>query len=197
VLRSDAYGAAAPEPRARSPLWGIAGALLAVGVGLTVMPGLLGLTSTSCGPIGCDVLQRAGKVAVCVAVLAATAAIAASSLARRNYAAVGLALLVALPAAIWGGLALMGDTGEAQQTNRLARDYAAAQLGRPADELRPIILDGRLGWIAVRVTDPAGATNTVLLRQVDGEWRPQAIAPSFDRERLRQLGAPTNLIPAD
>jgi len=197
MLRSDAYVAAAPERRARGPLWGIAGGLLAVGVGLAVMPGLLGLTSTSCGPVGCDVLQRAGKLLICVAVLAATAAIAAASLARRNYTAVALVFLVALPAAVWGGLAVMGDTGEAQQTNRVAREYAAAQLGRPAEQLRPIILDGRLDWIAVRVTDTSGAANIVVMRRVDGEWRPQAVAPSFDRERLRQLGAPTNLIPAD
>jgi uncharacterized membrane protein YhaH (DUF805 family) len=178
----------------RSPLWGLSGALLAVGVVLAVMPGLLRLQSTSCGPVGCDMLQMIGKVAVCVAVLAATAAIATRALRQRNYTAVALAFLIALPAAIFGGLALIGDTTEAQLTNRIARDYAAAQLGRPADELRPIILDGKLGWIAVRVTDPTGASNTVLLRRVEGEWRPQALAPSFGKEQLRALGAPTDLI---
>ena len=178
----------------RSPVWGVAGALLAIGVVLSVLPGLFRLDSTSCGPIGCDVLQTAGKVAVCIAVLAAAGLIAARALVRRNYTAAALAFLIALPAAIFGGLALMGDSSEAQQTNRIARDYAAAQLGRPADDLRPIILDGKLGWIAVRVTDPAGATNTVLLRRIEGEWRPQALAPSFGKEQLRALGAPTDLI---
>jgi uncharacterized membrane protein YhaH (DUF805 family) len=178
----------------RSPVWGLSGALLAVGVVLAVLPGALRLESTSCGPVGCDVLQLAGKLAVCLAVLAAMAAISARALAQRNYNAVALAFLIALPAAIWGGLALMGDNAEAQQTNRIARDYAAAQLGRPADELRPLILDGKLGWLAVRVTDPVGATNTVLMRRIEGEWRPQAIAPSFGKEQLRALGAPTDLI---
>ena len=178
----------------RSPLWGLSGALLAVGVVLAVMPGVLRLDSTSCGPIGCDVLQTAGKVAVCVAVLAATGAIAARGLAQRNYAMVALVFFIALPAAIFAGMALVGDDGEAQRTNQIARTYAAAQLGRPPEELRPIILDGKLGWIAVRVTDPAGTSSTVLLQKAEGEWRPRAIAPSFGKEQLRALGAPTDLI---
>lgn len=178
----------------RSPLWGAAGALLAIGVVLAVLPGLFRLDSTACGPIGCDVLQTAGKVAVCLAVLAAAALIATRALTRRNYNAAALAFLLALPAAIFGGLALAGDSGEAERTNAIARQYAAAQLGRPAEQLRPIILDGKLGWIAVRVTDPAGTSNTVLLRRVEGEWRPQAIAPAFGKEQLRALGAPTDLI---
>ena len=175
-------------------MWGLSGALLAIGVVLAILPGLLRLDSTSCGPIGCDVLQTAGKVAACVAVLFATGAIAARALRQRNYTVAALVFLIGLPAAIFAGIALTGDGAEAQRTNQIARSYAAAQLGRPAEELRPIILDGKLGWIAVRVTDPAGAANTVLLQKADGEWRPRAIAPAFGKEQLRSLGAPTDLI---
>jgi hypothetical protein len=177
-----------------NPALGAAGGLLAIGVALAILPGLLRLDSTSCGPIGCDLLQTIGKVATCLAVLAAAGLIAARALVQRNYTVVALAFLIALPAAIFGSLAAIGDTTEAQQANLIARSYAAAQLGRPADELRPIILDGKLGWMAIRVTDAAGASHTVLLHRVDGAWRPEALAPSFGKEQLRAVGAPTDLI---
>jgi hypothetical protein len=194
MIQRVSYDDARGERRVRGPVWGVSGALLAVGVVLAVIPALFRLDSTSCGPIGCDVLQTAGKVLACVAVLSATGAIAARGLVQRNYTIVGLVFLIALPAAIFAGLALMGDDAEAQRTNQIARTYAAAQLGRPAEQLRPIILDGKLGWIAVRVTDSAGGSNTVLLQKSEGEWRPRALAPSFGKEQLRALGAPTDLI---
>jgi len=37
----------------------------------------------------------------------------------------------------------------------------------------------------------------VLLRHSGGAWQPQAIAPSFSKDQLRALGAPTNVTQAD
>jgi hypothetical protein len=64
----------------------------------------------------------------------------------------------------------------------------------PAGELRPLIYNGRGEWISVRVTAPGGASAFVLERRDGATWVPVAMAPTFTRDDLRALGAPTDLL---
>jgi hypothetical protein len=193
-LASTAY------PSTRSGLFSLAGALLAIGVVLALMPSLLDLDSTDCGPLSCALVQTAGKVVACLGLALATGAVMLRALVRRSFSGAALALFLLFPAVVWTGLAvrtyLEGEsgTGEVHRVNNAARDYAAGPLGRPASELRALTLDGKQGWIAVRVTAPDGAARLVVLQSVGGEWQPRAIGAAFSPDELRALGAPTDLI---
>jgi hypothetical protein len=184
----------------RSALFTVAGALLGVGVVLALMPAVLGLDSTDCGWLSCALVQTLGKVAVCLGVAAATAVLLVGSLARRNFSGAALAFFLLFPTVVWAGLAVQayrqGETGsgEVHRLNGAARDYAAAQLGRPAADLRALAIDGKQGWAAVRVTAPDGASRLVLLQSVGGQWRPRTIGTAFSKDELRALGAPTDLL---
>ena len=181
-------------------LFGAAGALFGVGVVLAVVPALLGLDSTDCGALNCALVQTLGKVAVCLGVAGVTGVLLVRFLARRNYSGAALTFFLLFPAVVWAGLAVQtywqGETGsgEIYRLNGAAREYAAAQLGRPASELRALAVDGKEDWAAVRVTAPDGASRLVLLQSVGGQWSPRTIGPSFSKDDLRRLGAPTDLL---
>lgn len=178
----------------------LAGALLGLGVILAILPGTLGLASDGCGPVNCALVQAAGKVAACLGVIAAMAIVAARALAQRSYSGAVLAGLVMLPAVVWVGLTIgnyqasIAGSGEVHRLNGAAREYAAARVGVPAEQLRALAVDGKLGWAAVRVTAPDGQSQLVLLQTVGGDWTPRAIAPTFSKDELRALGAPTDLL---
>src|SRR5262245_11275232 len=165
------------------------------------MPVLLQLDSTDCGPLSCALLQTLGKVVACLGVATASGVAIVRSLTRRGFSAAALAFFVFFPTVVWAGLAVRNyvegerGSGPVYLLNGVARDYAATRLGRPASELRALTIDGKQGWIAVRVTAPDGTSRLVLLESVGGQWQPRTIAPSFSKAELRALGAPTDLLP--
>jgi hypothetical protein len=188
------------SPSTRSGLFGLAGALLGIGVVLALTPAVLDLDSTDCGALNCALVQTLGKVVACLGVATATALVIVRSLARRNFSAAALAFFLFFPTVVWAGLALQtywqgeSGSGEVHRLNGAARDYAAPRLGRPASELRALTIDGKQGWVAVRVSAPDGGSRLVLLQSVGGEWTPRAIGPTFSKGELRALGAPTDLL---
>lgn len=188
------------SPSTRSGPFTLAGALLGVGVVLALTPALLRLDSTDCGPLSCALVQTLGKVVACLGLATATGLVIVRSLVRRSFSGAALAFFLFFPTVVWAGLAvqtyLEGETGsgEIYRLNGVAREYAAARLGRPASELRALTLDGKQGWMAVRVTAPDGGSRLVLLQSVGGQWQPRTIGTAFSKDELRALGAPTDLL---
>jgi hypothetical protein len=204
----SAYGTAAPPrpsggPTLRGParaLFQVASLVAAVGVIVALAVPIGGLSSTSCGAVNCGLLQTLGKALAAGGIGVALATIAVQSLRTRQFSAAVLAALVAGPALLWAVMIvdqwrqLESGTDEASAVIAAARDYASAGGLGPAAELRPLIYNGRGEWLSVRVTAPGGASAFVLARRKDGGWSPVAMAPTFSRDELRALGAPTDLL---
>ncbi len=166
---------------------------------LAILPGM-GAQTTDCGPLDCALVQAAGKILVCVAFFLFTAAFLVRGIALRSWATVGIAAVVMFPSLVYPFLIvqtyqdLTAGTGEVHQMVQAARTYAAASISRPLEDLEGLAIDGKPGWAAVRITDRTEGTWIVVLRSSNRVWSPQAIAPRFDRDALRALGAPTDLI---
>jgi hypothetical protein len=176
----------------------LGGALAVVGAVLALAVPVFGLRSDACGSVNCGLLQVIGKALTSGGLALALGAIAVASIRAGRFSAGVLAALIAGPALLWTVMVvedwreLQAGTSEATQVLAAARDYAAAQRGLPADQLRPIIVNGRGSWVSVRVTEPTGA-ELVLLERQNGRWTPRAIAPSFSKDELRAIGAPTDV----
>jgi len=178
----------------------IAGLVAALGVVAAVAVPILGLSSTSCRPLDCGLVQMLGKAMAAGGIGLALATVALQSLRTRQFSVAVLAALVAGPALLWTVMIvdqwrqLQAGTDEASAVIAVAREYAAGRGLGPAGELRPLIYNGRGEWISVRVAAPGGASAFVLERRDNGAWAPVAMAPTFSRDALRALGAPTDLL---
>jgi hypothetical protein len=193
----------APGPTLRGParlFFQIAALVAALGVLAALAVPILGLSSTSCRPVDCGLLQTLGKAMAAGGIGLALATVAVQSLRTRQFSAAILAALVAGPALLWTVVIvdqwrqLEAGTGEASTVVALAREYAAGRGLGPLGELRPLIYNGRGDWISVRVAAPGGASAFVLERRANGTWTAVAMAPTFSRDDLRALGAPTDLL---
>lgn len=179
-------------------VFALGGLLALVGAAVAIAVPVLDLRSDACGPFNCGLIQVVGKALASGGIGVALGAVALSSIRAGRFSAGALAALVAGPALLWAVL-IVDDwqqiqlgTSEAGQVLAAARDYAAAQRNLPADQLRPIIVNGRGAWLSVRVAEPGGA-EVVLLERQNGRWTPRAIAPSFTKDELRAIGAPTDV----
>jgi hypothetical protein len=181
-------------------LFRAASLVAALGALVALAVPVLGLSSTSCGPLNCGLVQTLGKAMAAGGIGLALATISVQSLRTRQFSAAVLAALVAGPALLWTVMIvdqwrqLDAGTDEASAVIALAREYAAGRGLGPAGELRPLIYNGRGDWISVKITAPGGATAFVLERRDGGAWAPVAMAPTFTRDDLRALGAPTDLL---
>jgi hypothetical protein len=181
-------------------LFQLAGLIAVVGVVLALAVPIGGLSSTSCQPFDCGLVQRLGKVFAAGGIGVALTTLAFQSLRNRQFSAAIMATLVAGPALLMAVLIvdewrqIEAGTDMPTVVGGLARDYAAARGLGPAAELRPLIYNGRGDWLSVRLTGPGGATSFVLLQRQAGAWTPRAVAPTFTKEELRALGAPTDLL---
>lgn len=179
-------------------LFTLGGLIAALGAVVALSIPALGLRSDACGGINCGLLQVIGKVLTSGGIALALGSIAVASIRAGRFSAGLLAALIAGPALLWAVMVvedwqeLQAGTSEASVVLSAAREYAAAQRGLPVDELRPVIVNGRGAWISVQVAQPNGA-ELVLLQRENGRWVPRAIAPSFSRDELRALGAPTDV----
>jgi hypothetical protein len=176
----------------------LGGVLALVGAALALAVPVLDLRSDACGTFSCGLLQVVGKVLTSGGLALALGAVAVASIRAGRFSAGLLAALVAGPALLWAVMIvddwrqLEAGTNEAAQVLAAARDYASTQRSLPADQLRPIIVNGRGSWVSVRVAEPAGA-ELVLLERQNGRWTPRAISQSFTKDELRAIGAPTDV----
>lgn len=172
------------------------------GAALSLLVPVLGLRSDSCGGVSCGLVQVIGKAMASSGVALALGTVGLASVRAGRFSAGALALLIAGPALLWTVMIvddwrqLQAGTDEASQVIALAREYAASQRKLPPDQLRGLIVNGRGGWMSVRIAEP-GQTELVLLQREAGSWKPRAIAPAFTKEELRALGAPPNVTEAD
>jgi hypothetical protein len=186
-------------PPLAQALFRAAGAVAAIGIALAVAVPLLGLRSDACGPVGCAEAQVVGKTLAAGGVALALGAVAVVCLLGRRFSAGTLALAIALPALIWAVLVVDGyrqqqaGLDDATRVIAIARDYAAAQPGA-GEPLQATVFNGRGDWLSVRMTRPDGSTFFVLQQRSGGVWSARAAAPTFTREELRALGAPTDLL---
>jgi hypothetical protein len=193
-------GAGPTLPGPARALFQAAGLVAALGALAALAVPVLGLSSTSCGPLNCGLVQTLGKVMAAGGIGVALATVAVQSLRTRQFSAAVLAALVAGPALLWAVMIvdqwrqLDAGTDEASAVIAIAREYAAGRGLGPAGELRPLIYNGRGDWISVKITAPNGASAFVLERRDGGGWAPVAMAPTFTRDDLRALGAPTDLL---
>jgi hypothetical protein len=178
----------------------VLGVLLAlVGACLSIAIPVLDLRSDACGVVSCGLVQVIGKALASGGLGLALGTVAVASLRAGRFSAAALAALVAGPALLWSVMILddwrnlQAGTDEASAILTAARDYAAAQRGLPAADLRPIIVNGRGDWVSVRVAEVGRGSELVLLRKDGGTWRPQAIAPSFSLQQLHDMGAPLDV----
>jgi hypothetical protein len=202
------YGRGVPPrpaggPTLRGParwLFQAAGLVAGLGVVAALAVPMLGLSSTSCGPLNCGLVQTLGKALAAGGIGLALATVAVQSLRTRQFSLAVLAALVAGPSLLWMVMIvdqwrqLDAGTDQASAVTARAREYAAGRGLGPAGELRPLIHNGRGDWISVRVTAPGGASAFVLERRDGAGWTPVAMAPDFSRDELRALGAPTDLL---
>ena len=172
--------------------------LFLVGAVLSLSVPVFDLQSNACGPIGCGLLQVLGKALAAGGLGVGLAAIAVATLRAGHFSAGVLAALIAAPALLWAVMIvddwqrLQSGTDEAGQILAVARDYTASQRSLPPDQVRGLIVNGRGAWVSVREAEP-GTTELVVLEKTSAGWQPRAIAPSFTKEQLRDLGAPTDV----
>lgn len=192
-------GQLAMGPTARR-LFQLFGLVAAVGVVLALAVPLLNLRSGDCGPLNCGFVQVVGKVAASVGVGAALGTVAFVALRAGRITAAVLAALIAGPALLWSVFIvdqwqqLMAGTDQVTVMVSTARDYAARQEGLPSDSLHALLTTGRGDWAVVKIQRPDGAVSYALLERGENGWVPRAIGPSFSRDELRALGAPTDLM---
>lgn len=175
-------------------------ALAGVGVVLAVLIPALDLRSSGCGPLDCGLLQTIGKVMTGLGVGIGLTIVAVGALRAGKLTMAICVVLIAGPSFVWAALIadqwrdLISGTGEVSQMLASAREYAAAQEHVDGSGLSPLLTNGRGDWSVVRIVHPDGAKSYVLSRRSGGRWTPVAIAAWFDRDALRALGAPTDLM---
>jgi hypothetical protein len=181
-------------------IFNLAGIAVVIGVALAISIPLLGLRSTDCGSISCGLVQTVGKALAAGGIGVALGTVAIASLRAGRFSAATMAALVAGPALLWSVMVvdqwrqLSAGTDEATQVITVARDYAASHGVGPAADLRALIYNGRGDWLSVKLTAPNGNQSFVIARREGSTWTPVAAAPTFTRDELRALGAPTDLL---
>jgi hypothetical protein len=195
-----------PRPPSEPLLRGLAkaifnasGAIVAVGVCMALAIPLMGLRSTDCGQLNCGLVQTVGKALAAGGIGVALGVLAIASLRAGRFSAAVIAALIAGPSLLWAVMivdqwqALSAGTDEASAAIAAAREYAAARGVGPAGDLHALIYNGRGEWMSVKITGPDGQS-FVLERKSGSTWTPVAAAPTFSRDELRALGAPTDLL---
>jgi hypothetical protein len=185
-------------PRARF-IVSAAGAMVGVGLLLALVVPILGLSSGDCGPLSCGLVQTVGKGLTAGGLGIGFGVVAVGSFLTRRYSAGTVAALIAIPALLMAATVVeqwrlqSAGVDEATQVLTAARQYAASR-GIVVADGQAVVFNGRGTWLSVKLTAPDGSTAYVLERRDGPTWTPQAMAPTFTRDELRALGAPTDLL---